>query len=135
MAEASPGSPAGHSIAEFQHGYEEERRIRGFRSACGFTTATWMLVCPNCGKRDLVETELAGRGRVVAFSVQTVPSDEFLNDTPYAYVVVELDEGGRVTGWIPSIASESELAIGERVRFHPSYKPGIQFEREPAGGS
>ena len=57
-----------------------------------------------------------------------MPSDEFLNDAPYAYVLVDLDGGGRVSGWIPSIAQESELSIGARVRFVSSYKPGVQFE-------
>jgi uncharacterized OB-fold protein len=118
-----------HSIEEFRHGYEVERRLRGFRSSCGFVAATWLLACPRCGKRDLAEVDLSGKGTVAAFSVQNVPSDEFLNDAPYAYVVVDLDEGGRVTGWVPGIASESDLAIGERVHFLPGYRPGVQFEK------
>jgi uncharacterized OB-fold protein len=131
------GPPVLHSIAAYRHAYEEEGRLLGFRSACGFVTATWGLVCPRCGVRDLSEIELARAGRLVAFTVQTVPSDEFLNDAPYAYAIVDLDGGGRVTGWIPGVGSESELAVGERVRFVPSYKPGVQFalatpESEPA---
>ena len=59
--------------------------------------------------------------------MQTVPSEEFLNDAPYAYVVVDLDEGGRLTGWMPSVRAETDLAIGDRVHFVPSYKPGVQF--------
>jgi uncharacterized OB-fold protein len=121
--------PPPHSIAAYRHGYEEEDRLLGFRSACGFVTTTWALACPRCGQRDLAEVELQKTGRLVAFSVQTVPSDEFLNDAPYAYVLVDLDGGGRVTGWIPGIAQESELALGEAVRFAPSYKPGVQFAR------
>jgi uncharacterized OB-fold protein len=129
MAEALPGERA-HSIDDFRHGYEEGHRLRGFRSGCGFVTATWGLVCPRCGKRDLTDIDLSGHGSVVAFSVQTVPSDEFLNDAPYAYVVVELEEGGRITGWMPSVRSESELSIGTKVHWVPSYKPGVQFEKD-----
>jgi uncharacterized OB-fold protein len=130
MTESARGP---HSIAAYRHGYEEEGRLLGFRSACGFVTATWDLVCPRCGLRDLSEVELAPEGRLVAFTVQTVPSDEFLNDAPYAYVLVDLDGGGRVTGWIPGVSSESELAVGDRVRFLPSYKPGVQFARASHG--
>jgi uncharacterized OB-fold protein len=126
MNERAPGP---HSIADFRHGYEEEGRLRGFRSACGFATATWDLVCPRCGLRDLAEADLGKTGQLVAFTVQTVPSDEFLNDAPYAYVLVDLDGGARVTGWIPGVAAESELVVGEPVRFVPSYKPGVQFAR------
>lgn len=124
-----------HSIAAFRRGYEEEGRLLGFRSGCGFVTATWALVCPRCGQRDLAEVELQRTGRLVAFTVQTVPSDEFLNEAPYAYALVDLDGGGRVTGWIPGVAEESELSIGERVQFVSSYKPGVQFARVPPGGS
>ncbi len=124
---------ASHSIEEFVHGYEEDHRLRGFRCPnCGLVTATWSLACPRCGKADLEETTLGERGAVVAFTVLSVPGDEFLNDAPYAYVVVELDGGGRVTGWMPSVKTESDLEIGTRVHFVPSYKPGVQFAKDSA---
>jgi uncharacterized OB-fold protein len=63
----------------------------------------------------------------VAFSVQNVPSDEFLNDAPYAYVVVDLDAGGRITGWIDGVRTDDEIEVGEPVVWVPSYKPGIHF--------
>lgn len=122
-----------HSIAEYTRGYEEEQRLRGFRSACGFVTATWGLVCPVCGRSDLTELALSGRGAIVAGTVQTVPSDEFLNDAPYAYVVVALDEGGRMTGWMPSVKRDADLRIGARVRWKPTYKAGVVFEPEDDG--
>ena len=121
---------ASHTIEGFRHGYEEESRLLGFRSGCGFVTATWVLVCPQCGARDLTDVELAKTGRLVAFTVQTVPSDGFLNDAPYAYVVVDLDGGGRVTGWMPTVRSEADLRVGDRVHFTPSYRPGVQFSKD-----
>ncbi|HEV2167070.1 MAG TPA: OB-fold domain-containing protein [Thermoplasmata archaeon] len=118
-----------HSIREFEQGYEEHGRLLGFRSACGFVTATWGLACPRCGARDLVEHPLSKEGRIAAFTVQTVPSDEFLDDAPYAYVVVDLDGGGRISGWMAGVRAESELTVGDRVHFAPGYRRGIQFER------
>jgi uncharacterized OB-fold protein len=67
--------------------------------------------------------------------VQNVPADEFVNDAPYAYVLVDLDEGGRVSGWMPSVKSVGDLAIGDRVRWVSSYKPGVQFEKDTGGPS
>lgn len=122
-----PAAP--HSIGDYRRAYEEERTLRGFRSACGFVSATWALVCPHCGQRDLVETALAPEGELRAVTVQHVPSDEFLNEAPYAYVLVALDGGGTVAGWIEGVRADAELRIGDRVRFRPSYKPGVQFER------
>jgi uncharacterized OB-fold protein len=98
-------------------------------------SATWSLACPRCGRADLEETALADSGTVVAFTVLSVPGDEFLNDAPYAYVVVDLEGGGRITGWMPSVRSEGDLRIGERVRFVPSYKPGVQFAKILPDGS
>jgi uncharacterized OB-fold protein len=123
----------GHSIREFEQGYEEQGRLLGYRSQCGFVTATWGLVCPRCGLRDLAEAPLAGEGTIAAFTVQTVPSEEFLNDAPYAYVAVDLPEGGRITGWMAGVRTENELAIGEPVHFVPGYRRGIQFERGVGG--
>ncbi len=130
MSEPLPSAP--HTIDEFVHAYEDAGKLRGFRCpACGLVTATWGLACSRCGAADLVETELAPTGKVAAFTVLSVPGDEFLNDAPYAYVVVELDGGGRVTGWMPAVRREADLSIGERVRFVPSYKPGVQFAKDP----
>jgi uncharacterized OB-fold protein len=112
-------------------GYEELGKLRGFRCRrCGHMTATWGLACSQCGNPDLEEAELPGRGTVVAFTILSVPGDEFLNEAPYAYVVVELEGGGRVTGWMPTVRSERDLTIGERVHFVTSYKPGVQFAKD-----
>ncbi|MGP8078819.1 MAG: Zn-ribbon domain-containing OB-fold protein [Thermoplasmata archaeon] len=95
-------------------------------------SATWGLACSRCGAFGLEEAALAPTGRVVALTVLSVPGEELVNEAPYAYVVVELDGGGRVTGWMPSVRSDADVALGDRVRFVPSYKPGVQFVREPA---
>ncbi len=130
MSDGGGPGEAASSIEGLRAGFEETGRLRGFRSACGFVTAIWGLRCPQCGDR-LEPASLASTGRILSFTVQTVPSDEFLNDAPYAYVVVELDGGGRVTGWMPGVRGDDEIALGARVRARSSYKPGVQFE--PAG--
>ena len=133
MAEM-PAAP--HSIADFVRGYEEGGVLRGFRcAACGRTTATWGLACSRCGGGPLAEAELPPDGRVVAFTILHVPGDEFVNDAPYAYVVVELDGGARITGWMPEARSTEALAVGDRVRFRPSYRPGVQFVKAPVAGT
>jgi uncharacterized OB-fold protein len=126
-------APPGHSIADYLRGYEVGQGLRGFRSSCGLVTATWGLVCPRCGKADLAEVRLSGRGKIVAFTVQHVPGDEFVNDAPYAYVVVELEEGGRITGWMPTVRDEDSLKMGDSVHWVAGYKPGVQFAKDSDG--
>ncbi len=131
-----PAKGAPHTIAEFVRGYEGEGKLRGFRCpSCGFLTATWGIACSRCGASGLEEAPLSDRGRVVAFTVVEVPTEELVNDAPYAYVVVELDGGGRVSGWMPQVRSATEISLGERVRFRPSYRPGVQFEEESSPGT
>jgi len=127
---------APHTIDEFVRGYESDRRLRGFRCpACGVRSATWGLACSRCGASPLEEVDLAPTGAIVAGTIVAVASDEFVNDAPYAYVLVALDGGGTVSGWIPRVRAEGEIAPGTPVRFSPSYKPGLQFERTGAGGA
>lgn len=133
MIARSPEAP--HSVGDFVRGYEESGKLRGMRCPnCGLLMATWGVACSRCGNYPLEEVELASKGTVAAFTILTVPGEEFLNDAPYAYVVVDLDGGGRVTGWMPAVRSEKEIALGDRVRFVTGYKPGVQFAKdEPPG--
>ncbi len=121
--------PSPHSVEAFVQGYETTGALLGFQCPrCGRRSATWALACSACGAAPLEEATLHGEGRIVAGTIVAVASDEFVNDAPYAYVVVELDGGGRISGWMPSVRSEAEIAAGTRVRFVRSYKPGVQFE-------
>jgi uncharacterized OB-fold protein len=123
--------PSPHSIADFVRGYESERALRGFRCPkCGARTATWGVACSRCGAGPLEEARLSDRGRLVAGTIVAVASDEFVNEAPYAYVLVDLDGGGRVSGWMTGVRTDAEIAPGTPVRFAPSYKAGVQFERE-----
>lgn len=125
-------SPTLHSVGDFVRGYEEARTLRGFRCrACDFRTASWGIACARCGKAALEEAELGTAGRVVARTIVVVPTEERINDAPYAYVLVDLDGGGRISGWIAGVRSEADLPLGRRVRFRPGYRAGIEFEAEP----
>ncbi len=130
-----PAPLRSHSVDDFVRAYENDRRLRGFRCGrCGATTATWGLACSRCGEAALEEAQLPENGRVIAGTIVAVASEEFVNEAPYAYVVVELEGGARVSGWMPGVRSEDEIAPGTRVRFQPSYKPGVQFARWNASG-
>ncbi len=130
MVNEAPRS-AEHSVADYVRGYESEGRIRGFRCPhCAFSTATWGLACSRCGSLVREEIVLADRGAVVSFTIVEVPTEEMVNDAPYAYVLVRLDDGASVSGWMPTVRSGTGIRIGDRVRLRPSYRPGIQFEKE-----
>jgi uncharacterized OB-fold protein len=115
---------------DFKYGYEEEGKLKGFAcKKCGYKSVTFIVVCPRCGSRELGVHEFVPTGKVVSFTLQGVASDKFFNEAPFAYVVVELDDGGRLSGWMPDVRDAKNIKIGDVVMFTKTYKPGIVFEK------
>lgn len=105
-------------------------KLTGYRcTSCGHMQATPIFVCPKDGGRKVELVDLPETGVVVTRTIQAVSSEEFINDVPFAFVVVELDNGVRTTGWVADIRKPDDLPLGAKVRFTPSYKPGVQFEK------
>ena len=111
---------------------KEQRKdgtLTGFRCTNGHTWITPVRRCPTCSSKEIAAVELPHDGTIVTFTIQNVAAEEFINETPFAFAIVELSDGTRVTGWVPYVASDRDLAIGDKVRYEPTYKPGIMFEK------
>ena len=107
----------------------KDGELIGFRCANDHTFLSPVRACPKCKTKDIEQIELPARGEVVTFTIQNVASEEFMNETPFAWAIVELEDGSRVTGWVPFVGSEDDLSIGDEVEFEPTYKPGVMFEK------
>src|SRR5208337_3774879 len=117
------------TIKGFQDGIHDGR-IEGYRcSTCGHMQIDIIDFCPVCHSDNLKLTEFAKEGKVLTYTIQFIAPEQFMNEVPYAWTVVELDGGPKVTGWIPFISKASDLPVGQRVRFKKSYLPGIVFEK------
>lgn len=105
-------------------------RILGFECMeCGVRRLTPMAICPN-GHHEIRVKEFATTGTVETYTIQQVASEQFMNEVPFAWAIIALDEGGpRVSGWIPFIAKPDDLPMGAQVKYSPSYKPGMRFEK------
>lgn len=103
-------------------------KMIGFHcAACDKDSITPKVRC-DCGGRLEVK-EFATTGTIDTYTIQRIAAEQFMNDVPFAWVVVRLDNGGpRVTGWIPYISRDNEINIGDKVRLTTSYKPGFMFE-------
>ena len=97
--------------------------------SCGHQQVTSAMVCLKCGSNDLNEREFSPEGRVVTYTIMNVPSEKFIDEAPYGFVVVQLDDGPRCTGWMPYVKNPQDIKIGDRVRFVKTYKPGMVFEK------
>ncbi len=63
--------------------------------------ASWIFYpreqCPTCFSTDLEWAAVSGKGRVFAFTIVYQPANSaFEPDAPYAYAIVQLDEGVRM---------------------------------------
>lgn len=117
------------SMKEQQDKLKDEE-IWGFHcDGCGHDRFSPMLRCPKCDSRDISTRQFSTTGTIVSYTIQSVASEQFLNETPFAWAIIKLDDGPQISGWVPWISKPAELPIGCAVKFIPSYKPGMQFEK------
>ncbi len=97
---------------------------------CGHKSITPMYVCPLDKSRDIKTATLPSTGVIEAFTVQKlIAPEEFLNDIPFAFVVVKLDDGTLISGMVLDISRDADLALGTKVKHAPSYKSVYLFEK------
>jgi len=121
--------PSELTIKAFEEGIHEGK-IRGYHCRnCGLRRIDILEFCPNCHQAALEKVEFSGTGSVLTYTIQFVAPEQYMNEVPYAWAIIQLDDGPKVTGWIPFISKPSDLPVGQRVTFKKSYLPGIVFER------
>lgn len=117
------------TVREFQESVKQGR-IEGYTCLkCGQKEIDIIEFCPICHGPDLQRAQFSNKGYVVTYTIQMVAPEQFMNEVPYAWVVIQLDNGPKITGWIPFISKPSDLPIGQRVEFKKSYLPGLVFEK------
>ena len=97
---------------------------------CGHKSITPMYVCPEDRSRDVKTVQLPSTGVVEAYTIQKlIAPEEFLNDIPFAFVVVKLDDGTLVSGMVLDVNADKDLPPGTRLKHAPSYKSVYLFEK------
>ena len=82
---------------------------------CGKILFPPRLICPACHSREFDPLKLADKGKVITYTVIRVPPQQFVDQSPYAVGIVELDDGVRLTGQVVD-CDFSDLKIGQRVK-------------------
>jgi len=86
--------------------------------------------CSKCGSKEFEDSILKGTGKVVTYTIMTVPPAGFEDYTPYAWVVMELDDSGiRISGFLPNIQKPEDLPIGTAVKVVGFDDRGIVLKR------
>jgi len=86
--------------------------------------------CSKCGSKEFEDSILKGTGKVVTYTIMTVPPAGFEDLTPYAWVVMELNDSGiRISGFLSNIQKPEDLQIGAIVKVIDFDKRGIVLEK------
>lgn len=117
------------SLKEQQEALREGNVIGFHCTACKHDRFSPMTRCPKCKSADITTRPFSKTGTVVSYTIQSVASEQFLNETPFAFALIQLEDGPRVSGWIPWIAKPGDMAMGQKVEYVSSYKPGMMFEK------
>ncbi len=96
---------------------------------CKHKSVTPMYICPHDMSRDIEKVALPSEGVIESYTIQKIAIEAFINEVPFAFLVVKLDDGTLVPGWMPDVWKDADLPVGARVRQVETYKPGILFER------
>jgi len=80
-------------------------------SSCGAFRYYPAPICPECWSRDFAWEPVSGRGVVYSFTWVYRPAMGFENDVPYAYALVELEEGPVLPTNVVNVGVET-LRIG-----------------------
>jgi uncharacterized OB-fold protein len=133
MAAAAAKGPVAAGIMsqrEQKDAAKEGKLLAWACGKCGHKSITPMYVCPLDMGREIGVATLPSTGTIEAYTIQKlIAPEEFLNDIPFAFCVVKLDDGTLVSGMVPDVARDDDLSVGTKVRHAPSYKSVYLFEK------
>ena len=103
---------------------------------CGELHLATVYFCKKCGSKGFSNSTIKGAGKVVTYTIMTVPPAGFEDLVPYAWVVMELDDTSefinpiRISGFLPNIQKPEDLPIGAAVKVIGFDNHGILLEKQ-----
>ena len=103
---------------------------------CGELHLATVYFCKKCGSKGFSNSTIKGAGKVVTYTIMTVPPAGFEDLVPYAWVVMELDDTSefinpiRISGFLPNIQKPEDLPICTAVKVIDFDNHGILLEKQ-----
>ena len=111
------------TIEQFFRFLKEKKLMAAKCMRCGTMYLPPRPMCSNCYSKNLVWTQLKLRGKLATYTVIHIAPELFQNMAPYAYGIVELENGLRLPGIIKNIEHE-KLKVGIDL--------AVDFDIEPS---
>jgi len=88
--------------------------------------------CKKCGSKYFEDYIIAGKGKIVTYTIMTVPPEGFEEFAPYAWAVMELDDDSRlrISGFLANIATPDDLPISTKAEIVGFDKRGIILKKQ-----
>ena len=98
---------------------------------CGELHLATVYFCQNCGNKEFENAYLEGKGSIATYTIITVPPAGFEKFTPYAWVVLKLENSElRVSGFMGGIGKPADLPVGTKAKIVGYDDRGILIEKQ-----
>ena len=99
---------------------------------CGELHLATVYFCKKCGNKGFEDSVISGKGKIVTYTIMTVPPEGFEEFAPYAWTVMELDGDSRlrISGLLPNIATQEDLPIGTPAEIAGFDERGIVLNKQ-----
>ena len=98
---------------------------------CGELHLATVYFCQKCGHKEFENSPIYGQGSVATYTIITVPPAGFEKYTPYAFVVLKLDNSDlRISGFMGGIATPADLPVGTPAKITGFDERGIIIEKQ-----
>ena len=98
---------------------------------CGFNHLSTAYYCLKCGSKGFEDVLLEGKGKIATYTIITVAPAGFEKYTPYAFVVLKLDDSDlRISGFMAGIKTPADLPVGTPAKITGFDERGILIEKQ-----
>jgi len=98
---------------------------------CGYLHLSTAYYCLKCGSKGFEDVLLEGTGTIATYTIITVAPAGFEKYTPYAFVVMLLDNSQlRISGFMAGIATPADLPVGIKAKITGFDERGIIIEKQ-----
>ena len=100
-------------------------------TSCGYLHLSTAYYCLKCGSKGYEDVLLEGSGKIVTYTIITVAPAGFEKYTPYAFVVLRLDNSDlRISGFMEGVATPEDLPVGTSARIVGFDQRGIIIKKQ-----
>ena len=98
---------------------------------CGYLHLSTAYYCLKCGSKGFEDVLLEGTGEIATYTIITVAPAGFEKYTPYAFVVLKLDNSDlRISGFMEGIATPEDLPVGTPAKITGFDQRGILINKQ-----